>query len=1164
MRAVRAMRGGITLCAMLAFALLAPSAMAQVRHAGALPDGRGGIAPLTVGDMTGCGLRPDGTAQCWGYDGISRRATPPAGTFIELSAGSEHSCGVRTDGTLACWGREFSTSLGARPPTGRFTAVSSGVAFSCGVRAQAAVGPSASNVQCWDSRGGVTMMPLAGNFAAITTGSWHACGLLGTGEARCWKFDYGFDHGQANPPADRFVALTAGYAHTCGLRADGSVACWGLNDFGQAMAPADRFTAISAGNVHTCGLRGDGSVSCWGGDTFGQSSPPAETFVALDAGGTHTCGVRGDGRAICWGDAFDETPPPTDTVFGMGSVAIGTGHGCQVGADGQLTCWGYNPYGWNPPAGRFAEVGSGERYSCARQDNGSNQCWGWDNNSHGQRDIPPQALRQLDLGPMHGCAVALQGGAVCWGNDGNGQAMPPPGLFRTVGAGLVHSCGVRGDGQGTCWGYNGDGQGDVPALPVGRGYLSLQPGDRTSCGLDSAGAFACWGFAPAAPAGYFRAASTGGYHGCAIRDDGTVACVGENWTGQVDAPVGTFVSLSSGDNANCAIRNDGVRVCWGNVASDAPMFLEPHQLPAAGPGQAYAAQLSLQAMTGAPPLGTPAFRVVAGALPPGIALDAAGTLSGTPTTAGTFNVMIEGYGGNGFAIQKRYDVVIDDTPPAVAPQVTGTLGDNGWHVGTTQLAWSIVDNESSIAVTAGCPWLTLSSDQLARDYDCAVESAGGAASASVQLKVDVTAPATTLTANPGATSTSHDATFAFTGQDATAGVAGFECSLDGAPFASCGSPLAVTVAAGSHSFKVRAIDAAGLRDQTPVVHNWLVDPTPPTVTPSVNGLMGYNGWHVGDVQISWSVDDGGSAITSTTGCNTVTLVSDTPGASFTCTATSAGGTTSRTVTVKRDATAPVVTAAATTAANAAGWHKAGVSVAFACSDALSGGVACPAAQWLDAEGTSASTARTVTDAAGNSATSNVVTVRIDRTAPTLAPAVGSGTLLLNSTAVAAANGSDALSGIASQSCAALATASVGSKSVACTATDAAGNTAGASANYRVVYGFSGFSAPLQNPPVLNVLKSGRSASMRWRLLDAQGAPVSNLASAAVDVTAITCPSATENRLTTYGGSSGQLQNLGNGYYQVDWLAPSSYRNTCRRVNIGLGDGEAHLAQFKIN
>ena len=211
-----------------------------------------------------------------------------------------------------------------------------------------------------------------------------------------------------------------------------------------------------------------------------------------------------------------------------------------------------------------------------------------------------------------------------------------------------------------------------------------------------------------------------------------------------------------------------------------------------------------------------------------------------------------------------------------------------------------------------------------------------------------------------------------------------------------------------------------------------------------------------------------------------------------------------------------------------------------------------------------SSARTITDVAGNSAASNVVTVKIDRTPPTLAPVVTPGTLLLNSTVQATAHGTDALSGIASENCVSLATSSVGNKSVNCAVADAAGNSASGSAAYRVVYGFNGFSAPVQNLPTLNVFKAGRSVPFRWRVIDAQGAPVSNLTAAALAATAISCPSVGEYRISIYGGSNSQLQNLGNGYYQLDWLAPSSYRSTCKHLNLDLGDGEAHPAQFKFN
>ena len=50
-----------------------------------------------------------------------------------------------------------------------------------------------------------------------------------------------------------------------------------------------------------------------------------------------------------------------------------------------------------------------------------------------------------------------------------------------------------------------------------------------------------------------------------------------------------------------------------------------------------------------------------------------------------------------------------------------------------------------------------------------------------------------------------------------------------------------------------------------------------------------------------------TTITSSTGCNDTTLSTDTVGATYTCTATSAGGTTSvTTTTIKRDATAPTL------------------------------------------------------------------------------------------------------------------------------------------------------------------------------------------------------------------------------------------------------------------
>jgi len=86
------------------------------------------------------------------------------------------------------------------------------------------------------------------------------------------------------------------------------------------------------------------------------------------------------------------------------------------------------------------------------------------------------------------------------------------------------------------------------------------------------------------------------------------------------------------------------------------------------------------------------------------------------------------------------------------------------------------------------------------------------------------------------------------------------------------------------------------------------DTTPPIITPNVVGTLGSNGWYVSDVTVSWNISDPESAVTSIV-YNTPlphTITEDTAGTIFTCTATSAGGTNSVSVTIKRDATPTVV------------------------------------------------------------------------------------------------------------------------------------------------------------------------------------------------------------------------------------------------------------------
>ncbi|MGH3072796.1 MAG: hypothetical protein ACRDNB_11085, partial [Gaiellaceae bacterium] len=92
-----------------------------------------------------------------------------------------------------------------------------------------------------------------------------------------------------------------------------------------------------------------------------------------------------------------------------------------------------------------------------------------------------------------------------------------------------------------------------------------------------------------------------------------------------------------------------------------------------------------------------------------------------------------------------------------------------------------------------------------------------------------TPPDTRIVRAPTTSTTDKSATFAFTSSVRTAE---FECSLDGAPFRRCATPVTLTrLPLGRHTFAVRAIDGDGKRDPTPARHAWLIaaerDVTPP-------------------------------------------------------------------------------------------------------------------------------------------------------------------------------------------------------------------------------------------------------------------------------------------------------------------------------------------------
>ena len=92
---------------------------------------------------------------------------------------------------------------------------------------------------------------------------------------------------------------------------------------------------------------------------------------------------------------------------------------------------------------------------------------------------------------------------------------------------------------------------------------------------------------------------------------------------------------------------------------------------------------------------------------------------------------------------------------------------------------------------------------------------------------DRTEPDTTLQSVPPQDSASNAASFAFASSEPSPS-SRFECKLDASAFAACASPATYSaLAQGSHSFRVRAIDAFNNVDSSPAAYTWNVDSMPP-------------------------------------------------------------------------------------------------------------------------------------------------------------------------------------------------------------------------------------------------------------------------------------------------------------------------------------------------
>ena len=378
--------------------------------------------------------------------------------------------------------------------------------------------------------------------------------------------------------------VSAGYSHTCAVLVNGSVKCWGSGRYGRLGYGDDSNRGAVPGQM---------------GDNLPVVDVGANrTVVQTYTGEERTCVLLDDGAIKCWGLTYGyggdaiRGNEPAEMGDALPSVDIGTGR-------------------------KAVQLSTGREHTCAVLDDASIKCWGM--GERGRLGYGNEDNRGRGTGEMGNNLPSVNLGT-------NLRAVH-------VTAGFQHTCAILDDGSVKCWGYGGDGRlgygnsntrgsgpghmgNNLPFVDLGTGRTAVQisAGETHTCALLDNASIKCWGDGDFGQLGYgdpgYRGGGTGEmgddllavdlgtgrtalqveageFHTCALLDDGTIKCWGQNgYTGRLglgdennrgarfgemgnalpSVDLGTnrtAKQVSAGRLHTCAVLDDDSVKCWG-------------------------------------------------------------------------------------------------------------------------------------------------------------------------------------------------------------------------------------------------------------------------------------------------------------------------------------------------------------------------------------------------------------------------------------------------------------------------------------------------------------------------------------------------------------------------------------------------------------------------
>ncbi|CAM9675435.1 unnamed protein product, partial [Scytosiphon promiscuus] len=333
---------------------------------------------VSSGSEFNCALAVTGDVKCWGRNNYGQLGlgdldnrggndsstemgdflpTVDLGTDLVVDqlalASGAHACAVFASGGLKCWGHNSDGQLGLGDTENRGDEPDE----------------MGDNLDFVNLGTGVEC-------SSVSLGALHTCAVVDDGDVKCWGSNNGGQLGYEDtqsrgntveqmgdflPVVDlgrdqRAIAVSTGFYHTCALLYTGDVKCWGFGSSGQLgqayndsigstvgsmgdnLEPVDLGTgrkaiAMSLGGTHSCAVLDDNTVKCWGGNKEAGSLGLGDLI----------------NRGIYPGEMGDNLPTVA-LNFGDGeglasNIFAGTYHTCVSGTEGDMACFGLNAGG---------------------------------------------------------------------------------------------------------------------------------------------------------------------------------------------------------------------------------------------------------------------------------------------------------------------------------------------------------------------------------------------------------------------------------------------------------------------------------------------------------------------------------------------------------------------------------------------------------------------------------------------------------------------------------------------------------------------------------------------------------------------------------------------------------------------------------------------------